>query len=131
MQLAHTMGLAGCAAGLRCSLITGTVRPEPAQAQQLLAQAATQKASPFAAAKVETNAPDAAAAGQDTLQTLTGSKAAGTKTNSPFAAAKESDATHNTDPRADRSRLWWLLVPVGVAAISYGALRSQDGDSSA
>lgn len=129
MQRLQTVLLAGCAAGLGCSLISGTVPSEPAQARPLLAQVATQKASPYASAKDETNAPDPGAAVQDSLGHLIGSKAAGTKTNSPFAGAKENDAAAHAALRADRTRLWWLLVPIGVAALSYGALRRQEGRS--
>jgi len=131
MQLTNTMLLAGCAAGLSCSLITGTVTADHGQARTMLAQATTEKASPFAAAKDETNAPEGADAVQDGLKELAGSKAAGTKKNSPFAAAKETDNAAHLNLRADRARLWWLLVPVGFAAISYGSLRSQEGGSGA
>ena len=137
--------LAGCAAGLSCSLLAAPMPLPPAQAGTLLAQTATEKASPFAGAKDETSpeqsaepatpaaAPEQAvqpASGEmeGTLKELAGTKAAGTKKNSPFAGAKESDEAAHADLRADRTRLWWLLLPVGLAAISYGALRSREGD---
>ena len=137
--------LAGCAAGLSCSLLAAPMTLAPAQAGALIAQAAAEKASPFAGAKDETSpvqdaelAPaatvpepsvqPAAAEMEGTLKELAGTKAAGTKKNSPFAGAKESDEAAHADLRADRTRLWWLLLPVGLAAISYGALRSREGE---
>jgi hypothetical protein len=65
------------------------------------------------------------------LKELGGTKAVGTKKNSPFAGAKESDEAAHADLKADRSRLWWLLLPVGLAAISYGALKAQEGEAEA
>ena len=141
--------LAGCAAGLSCSLLAAPVALPPAQAGILLAQTSTEKASPFAGAKDETSSlqsteqstePAAPAAEPEqavqpasgemdgTPKELAGTKAVGTKKNSPFAGAKESDEAAHADLRADRTRLWWLLLPVGLAAISYGALRSREGE---
>ena len=140
--------LAGCAAGLSCSLLAAPITLRPAEAGTLLAQTATEKASPFAGAKDETSpdqsAEPAAPAAEPqqasqpatgevegTLKELAGTKAAGTKKNSPFAGAKESDEAAHADLRADRTRLWWVLLPVGLAAISYGALRSKEGEGEA
>ena len=137
--------LAGCAAGLSCSLLAAPIAFGPAQAGTLIAQTATEKASPFAGAKDETSSdhgaePAAPTAGSEqassqatgevdgTPKELAGTKAAGTKKNSPFAGAKESDEAAHADLRADRTRLWWLLLPVGLAAIGYGALRSNEGE---
>jgi hypothetical protein len=57
---------------------------------------------------------------------LQGTKAAGSTKDSPFAGAKESEGATQATLRVDRTKLWWLLLPVGLAAISYGALRSQE-----
>ena len=103
----------------------------PAEAMPLLAQAAVEKASPFASAKDETGANDAGSSAVGALKELAGTKATGTKKNSPFAAAKESDDDTHDDLKVDRGRLWWLLLPVGLAAISYGALKSQEGEGEA
>ena len=140
--------LAGCAAGLSCSLLAAPMPLPPAQAGTLLAQTTTEKASPFAGAKDETSTeqstePAAPAAEPEqavqhasgeidgTPKELAGTKAAGTKKNSPFAGAKESDEAAHADLRADRTRLWWLLLPVGMSAISYGALCSKEGEGEA
>ena len=136
MRHAHSLWLAACATGLSCSLtLAGSMAAPPAEARPLLAQTAVEKASPFAGAKDETSpaaeAAPAAVNPADALKGLTGTKAAGTKKNSPFAAAKESDEDADTDLKADRSRLWWLLLPVGLAAISYGALKAQEGEAEA
>ena len=111
----HTTALllAGCAAGLSCSLLAAPLQLPPAQA-------ASEKVSPFAGAKDETS-----------LVQLDGTKAAGSKKNSPFAGAKESDAATHTDLQADRTRLWWLVLPVGLAALSYLKLRSGEGEGAA
>jgi hypothetical protein len=124
----HPLWLAACVTGLHCAIAA-----PPAEARPLLAQTAVEKASPFAAAKdAGAEAAEAgAAAVTDPLKELHGTRAAGTKKNSPFAAAKESDEVADDALRADRSRLWWLLLPVGLAAISYGALKSQEGDGDA
>jgi len=103
----------------------------PAEAMPLLAQAAVEKASPFASAKDETGAGAADSSPAGALKELAGTKATGTKKNSPFAAAKESDEETHDDLKVDRSRLWWLLLPVGLAAISYGALKSKEGEGEA
>lgn len=129
MPLLQSFLMAGCAAGLGCSLISGRLTSDQAQARPLLAQTRTQKASPFASAKDETNAKGPATALQDSLGEVLGSKAAGTKSNSPFAGAKETDASAHAALRADRTRLWWLFVPIGISAASYGALRSQERSS--
>ena len=141
--------LAGCAAGLSCSLLATPNPSASAQAGTLLAQtqSPTEKASPFAGAKDETSADQgtdqaapatepaqaspqqAVAEMEGTLKELSGTKAAGTKKNSPFAGAKESDEDAHGDLKADRGRLWWLLLPVGLAAISYGVLRAQEDDN--
>jgi hypothetical protein len=146
MRHAHSLWLAACATGLSCSLtLAGSMAAQPAQARPLLAQTAVEKASPFAGAKDETSpaaeaapaavTPTSAAAGEqaavEPLKQLAGTKAAGTKKNSPFAAAKESDEDADTDLKADRTRLWWLLLPVGLAAISYGVLKAQEGEAEA
>lgn len=78
--------------------------------------------------------PPAAAANAgvtNAMDQLGGTKAAGSSKSSPFAAAKESDSSANEHLRAQRGRLWWLLLPVGLAAISYGALRSQESPTDA
>ena len=145
MRQPSALLLAGCAAGLSCSLLATPNPSASAQAGTLLAQTQnpTEKASPFAGAKDETSADQAApAAGpalasqqqkagemEGTLKELSGTKAAGTKKNSPFAGAKESDEDARRDLKADRARLWWLLLPVGLAAIGYGALRAQEDDN--
>jgi hypothetical protein len=132
MRHQHHLLLAACATGLSCSLaVAGPVATPPADAMPLLAQAAVEKASPFAAAKDETGTGAGAASPADAMKELAGTKATGTKKNSPFAAAKESDLQANADLKVDRSRLWWLLLPVGLAAISYSALRSQEGEGEA
>jgi hypothetical protein len=44
--------------------------------------------------------------------------------DSPYAAAK--DAEHKVMKRPDRQRLWWLVVPSGLAAIIWSWLRRQE-----
>jgi hypothetical protein len=90
--------LAGCAAGLGCSLAP------------LQIGAATTTPDPAGLA----------------LSALEGTKAAGTKKASPFAAAKESDDAGHDHLRVDRGRLWWLVVPVGLGLISYHSLRRRE-----
>jgi len=146
MRHPHSLWLAAFATGLSCSLaLAGSMTAQPAQARLLLAQTAVEKASPFAGAKDDTSTdaeatptagmPASATAGEASeagaLKELGGTKAVGTKKNSPFAGAKESDEAAHADLKADRSRLWWLLLPVGLAAISYGALKAQEGEAEA
>lgn len=132
MRRQHHLLLAACATGLSCSLaVAGPMVTPPADAMPLLAQAAVEKASPFASAKDETGAKDADSSPVGALKELAGTKATGTKKNSPFAAAKESEDGAQADLKVDRSRLWWLLLPLGLAAISYSALKSQEGEGEA
>ena len=107
MRRHDTLLLAGCATGLSCALLVGAAPPQPAAASPWLAQAAVE--------------------GPGTAPALVGTPAAGSKRNSPFAAAKEDDAETELDLQADRGRLWWLLLPAGLAALSYGVLRAQEG----
>jgi hypothetical protein len=103
--------------------------PPAAAAVSLLAQMSpTEKASPYAAAKEDGSAP-ARSGAEAMVQELEGTRAAGTTKESPFAGAKESDAATSTQLRVDRSRLWWLLLPLSLAAISYAALRAQEGEA--
>ena len=129
MRFPGTLLLAGCAAGLSCGLIGGSLASHPASAATLLAQAKSEKASPFAAAKDEGGG--AAAAVEGTLKEMNGSKAKGSKKNSPFAAAKDSEGGAKASLQVDRTRLWWLALPVGLAVIGYSGLRAQEGDSGA
>lgn len=118
-------------AGLSCAALLGTpINPAPdAAAAPLLAQASqTGKASPYAAAKDDA-VTQASSGAERVLETLGGSRATGTTKDSPFAGAKESDAATSSRLRVDRGRLWWLLLPLSLAAISYGVLRSQDGEA--
>ena len=113
--------LSACSAGLSCTAMFGTPIAAPPAAQA----ATEQKASPYAAPQDATERQ--AEAGTDAaLQQLQGTKAAGSTKESPFAGAKESDGATKAALRVERSKLWWLLLPVGLAAISYGALRSQE-----
>ena len=107
MRRHDTLLLAGCATGLSCALLVGAAPPQPADAGPWLAQAAVE--------------------GPGTAPALVGTPAAGSKRNSPFAAAKEDDAETERDLQADRGRLWWLLLPAGLAALSYGVPRAQEG----
>jgi hypothetical protein len=122
MSTRQQLLLSACGAGLSCAAILGggMVQP-PADAATT-----TQKASPFAGAKDETSA-----GVKDAVEQMGGTRAAGSTKSSPFAGAKESDTTANELLRAKRGRLWWLLLPVGLAAVSYGALRAQEGSSDA
>jgi hypothetical protein len=125
--LPHRLGVMACSTGLSCAALFSPITTPPgAHASLQLAQAVPgQKASPYAAAQDESKA-EAAGQAQDTLEKLKGTKAAGSQKDSPFAAAKESDAATSAHLRVDRMRLWWLLLPVGLAAVSYGALRSKE-----
>ncbi len=69
------------------------------------------KESPYAAAK-DGGSPTAAG---------------GTEKESPYAAAKDELAL-SFGPNL--GKLWWLLLPTGLAAGSYLYLRSQEGASS-
>ncbi|MCX5939694.1 MAG: hypothetical protein NTX18_01375 [Cyanobium sp. LacPavin_0818_WC50_MAG_67_9] len=99
--------LSACSAGLSCTAMFGTPIAAPPAAQ-----AATER---------QAEAGTAAA-----LQQLQGTKAAGSTKESPFVGAKESDGATKAALRVERTKLWWLLLPVGLAAISYGALRAQE-----
>jgi hypothetical protein len=57
---------------------------------------------------------------------MTGSVAPGTEKESPYAAAKDELAL-SFGPNL--VKLWWLLLPTGLAAGSYFYLRSQEGSS--
>jgi hypothetical protein len=89
-------------------------------------KASSRKASPFAAAKDETDeeegsSPSAAVAG--------GPRATTTKKASPYAAAKDE---MNLAFGPALGRLWLLLLPAGLAAGSYVYLRKrEDGDLAA
>ncbi|MBD2422694.1 hypothetical protein [Cyanobium sp. FACHB-13342] len=99
--------LSACSAGLSCTALLGTPLVAPPAAQATTEQ----KASPYAAPQDETDR----------------KAEAGNAKESPFAGAKESDGATQAALRVDRTKLWWLLLPVGLAVISYGALRSQEG----
>ncbi|KMM16724.1 hypothetical protein [Synechococcus sp. GFB01] len=123
--------LIGWVAGLSCATLLGTPINPPADAAvaPLVAQASqTGKASPYAAAKDEATTP-ASSASARVLEDLGGSRATGTTKDSPFAGAKESDTATTAQLRVDRGRLWWLLLPLCLAAISYAVLRGQDGEA--
>lgn len=77
------------------------------------ATTATSKDSPYAAA-ADGASPTAAP----------GSVAPGTEKESPYAAAKDELAL-SFGPNL--GKLWWLLLPTGLAAGSYLYLRSQEG----
>ena len=116
-----------CSTGLSCATLFSSITTPPgshASPQQAQAMPGL-KASPYATAQDESKAETAGEA-QDPLDKLKGTKAAGSQKDSPFAAAKESDAATSSQLRVDRMRLWWLLLPVGLAAVSYGALRSKE-----
>jgi hypothetical protein len=123
----HWLCVMACSTGLSCAALFSPITAPPgAHASPQLAQAVPgQKASPYAAAQDESKA-EAAGQAQDTLDKLKGTKAAGSQKDSPFAAAKESDAATSAHLRVHRMQLWWLLLPVGLAAVSYGALRSKE-----
>ena len=115
MRHQHHLLLAACATGLSCSLaVAGPMVAPPADAMPLLAQAAVEKASPFASAKDETSAKEADSSPVGALKELAGTKATGTKKNSPFAAAKESEDDAQADLKVERSRLGWLLLSLGL-----------------
>jgi hypothetical protein len=123
--------LATCSVGLSCSAVVGPsiAAPPAAAAVSLLAQMSpTEKASPYAAAKEDGGAPGGSGA-EAMLQELEGTRAAGTTKQSPFAGAKESDAATSAQLRVDRRRLWWLRLPLSLAAVSYAALLSQEGEA--
>ena len=44
--------------------------------------------------------------------------------DSPYAAAKDTE--HKVMKRPDRQRLWWLLVPGGLATLIWSWLRRQE-----
>lgn len=75
------------------------------------------KDSPYAAA-ADGASPSAAP--------LAGSVAPGTEKESPYAAAKDELAL-SFGPNL--GKLWWLLLPAGLATGSYLYLRSQEGAS--
>jgi hypothetical protein len=103
--------LSACSAGLSCATLLG---------------------GSVLGGSVIVPAAEATTAGvQKAMDQLGGTKAAGSTKNSPFAGAKESDTSANELLQAKRVRLWWLLLPVGLAAISYGALRAKESSSQA
>jgi hypothetical protein len=72
------------------------------------------------------DSPYAAAADGASPTAAPGSVAPGTEKESPYAAAKDELAL-SFGPNL--GKLWWLLVPAGLAAGSYLYLRSQEGTS--
>ena len=44
--------------------------------------------------------------------------------DSPYAAAKDTE--HRVMKRPDRQRLWWLVLPGGIAAFIWSWLRRQE-----
>ena len=113
--------LSACSAGLSCTALFGSPITAPPAAEA----ATEQKASPYAAPQDETD-PKVETGTAAALKHLQGTKAAGSTKDSPFAGAKESEGATQATLRVNRTKLWWLLLPVGLAAISYGALRSQE-----
>ncbi|WP_254966528.1 hypothetical protein [Cyanobium sp. CH-040] len=87
--------------------------------------AANEKNSPYAASQDETTKPDQDGAAGVPEQ-MQGSEAKDSSKNSPFAGAKESNTEVYQELRVDRRRGWLLLVPVGLAALSYAGLKSQE-----
>jgi hypothetical protein len=79
------------------------------------------KESPYAAA-TDGGVPTAAPVNQ--AAAMAGSVAPGTEKESPYAAAKDELAL-SFGPSL--GKLWWLLLPTGLAAVSYVVLRSQEG----
>ncbi len=72
------------------------------------------------------DSPYAAAADGASPTAAPGSVAPGTEKESPYAAAKDELAL-SFGPNL--GKLWWLLLPAGLAAGSYLYLRSQEGAS--
>ena len=127
MGWSRSLLLACCSLGLSSQLLAGVVPEARAQdpaGHSFLAQAPQEKASPFASAKDETSA--AGTPVQGALEELNGRSADGSKKNSPFASAKENDGDAPSHLQADPGRLWWLLLPIALAAMSYGSLRSRE-----
>jgi hypothetical protein len=124
----HAAVLAGSCA-LCWSLVATPPRAEATTPPAATSAASTEasKDSPYAAAKDETGAAATAPAKPaPVLKTMEGTKAPGTEKESPYAAAKDELAP-SFGPTL--SRLWWLLLPTGLAAGSYFWLRSQEGAS--
>ncbi|MGB5134403.1 MAG: hypothetical protein WBN89_04435 [Prochlorococcaceae cyanobacterium] len=120
-----------CAAGLSClALLAAPLAPVTAQSSGAVMPAApTEKNSPYAASQDETTTPMQGMT-SETLERMEGTKAKGSTKDSPFAGAKDSNQQVHQGLAVDRRRGWLLLVPVGLAALSYGALRSQERDHS-
>jgi hypothetical protein len=81
----------------------------------------SRKESPYAAAQDETGAPQPSS--PDPTRSLQGKLAEGSQKDSPYAAAKEVGSS-SLEPTL--SRLWRLLVPLLLAAGSYGWLRRRE-----
>ena len=110
------------------NLATIPLDPSLASSATLLTQAPSEKASPFAAAKDEMGNPPQEL--QKGLKELDGQKAEGTKKNSPFAAAKDIEGGTRPQLKADSGKLFWLMLPIGLAVIGYGKLRAMEANTS-
>lgn len=106
-----------------CALCVSTLPAvSPAGATALPA-----KDSPYAAATDGGSPAPAAAEPGAVPGTMAGSVPPGTEKESPYAAAKD-ELGLSFGPNL--GKLWWLLLPAGLAAGSYLYLRSQEGASS-
>lgn len=105
-----TAGLSVCISSL-CALPPAEATTTPA------------RESPYAAAS-EGGSPTGAPAQPGSVA---GTVAPGTEKESPYAAAKDELAL-SFGPNL--GKLWWLLLPTGLAAGSYLYLRRQEGASS-
>lgn len=112
LAAACAIGLTSLAAGLPASAASTSNAPA--------------KDSPYAAAKDE-GSPTAAPAKVPAVPgAMTGTAAPGTEKESPYAAAKDEMGLSFAPTLG---RLWWLLLPAGLAAGSYMYLRGQEASS--
>ncbi len=119
----HAAVLAGTCA-LCWGLVAAPLKAEATTPPATAASIEASKDSPYASAKDETGAA-VAPPGQPSavLKTMEGTAAPGAEKESPYAAAKDEMALSFGPALA---RLWWLLLPTGLAAGCYLWLRSQE-----
>jgi uncharacterized protein HemX len=88
-------------------------------------EAGSLKQSPYASAKDDTDGAGGTAmgTGRGSAEALNGNVAAGSEKESPYAAAKDEGGTSG-DPTL--TKLWGLLLPLGLALGSYGWLRQRE-----
>ncbi len=123
-QAAVLAGTCALCWGLVAAPLKAEATTPPAAAASTVSSTSASKDSPYASAKDETGAAVAPPGKPSAvLKTMEGTAAPGAEKESPYAAAKDEMALSFGPALA---RLWWLLLPTGLAAGCYLWLRSQE-----